>query len=153
MKKFCTLLLLLALVACRKAPDYAEEDDAAIQAYLLRLGLTTYEKDEETGIYWLFFRHTNSIMPQPDSEVEVSYQARTLADENVFTTDTNTVRIRLPEAMVGWRLGMVRVPVGSRLLLFVPSRFAYGSEGLAGYVAPNTPLVFHIDLIDIHPFF
>ncbi len=147
------LLLLLLFSACKKLPDYASEDEAAILAYLAAHNINNYQKDEDTGIYYYFQIFTNSLKPREASEVEVKYTAYNLDDIILYSHDTTALRIHLPRAMVGWRLGLLNFAVGSRGVLIVPSRFAYGSEGLDGVVPPNTVLLFDIELVDIHPFF
>jgi FKBP-type peptidyl-prolyl cis-trans isomerase FkpA len=153
--KFMFLLLLFGLfsASCRKLPDYADEDEAAIQAYLQAENIINYERDENTGIYWYFSTYPNSILPTTDSQIEVRYTGYFLDGTMFYTTDTNSIRIDLPQAMVGWRLGLIHFPVGSRGRLIVPSRFAYGADGFGDIVPANKILLFDIELLDIHPFF
>lgn len=153
--KFIFLLFscVFFAAACSKLPDYAEEDEASIQAYLQAENIQNYEKDESTGIYWYFTVYPNSIFPTTDSQIEVRYTGYFLDGSTFYTTDTSSIRLRLPEAMVGWRLGLIHFPVGSRGRLIVPSRYAYGAEGFGDIVPPNKILLFDIELLDIHPFF
>jgi FKBP-type peptidyl-prolyl cis-trans isomerase len=134
-------------------PNYATEDEAAILAYLAANNINNYQRDEDTGIFYYFQIFTSSLKPRPTSEVEVKYRASNLDGDVLYSHDTTALRINLPKAMVGWRLGLLKFAVGSRGTLIVPSRFAYGNKGLDGIVPPNTVLLFDIELIDIHPFF
>jgi FKBP-type peptidyl-prolyl cis-trans isomerase len=44
------------------------------------------------------------------------------------------------------------MPVGSKFKFFVPSKLAYGMQGIpqAG-IGPNEPLIFEVELISIEP--
>ena len=51
--------------------------------------------------------------------------------------------------MKGWSEALQLMPVGSRWQLFVPPELAYGSRGSGGRIAPNTTLVFDVELTGI----
>jgi len=41
------------------------------------------------------------------------------------------------------------MPVGSKYKLYIPSALAYGAEGSQGGIAPNSLLIFEVDLLGI----
>ena len=52
--------------------------------------------------------------------------------------------------MKGWSEALQRMPVGSKWQLFIPPDLAYGSRGAGGgRIAPNTTLVFDVELMGI----
>jgi len=65
------------------------------------------------------------------------------------------VTVPVAKAILGWREALHLMPVGSQWRLFVPSRLAYGEEGLrpkngAGpAIGPNETLVFDLELLAI----
>ncbi len=145
---------LFALAGCKKTEDYIEEDDAAIQNYLAARQITNFSKDADTGIYWYFdYLGFGRVFPTTESELEVIYTGYRLDGSTFISTSGQAVRVKLPTAIVGWRLGLVHFPVGSKGWLLVPSRLAYADEGLSPLINPNTPLVFEIELLEIHPNF
>jgi len=49
----------------------------------------------------------------------------------------------------GWTEALQLMPVGSKWQLFIPSDLAYGPRGYGNVIAPNTTLVFEIELVSI----
>lgn len=49
----------------------------------------------------------------------------------------------------GWDEGVKGMRIGTKRLLVVPSRLAYGSQGVPGAIPPNAPLIFYINLIEL----
>jgi len=43
------------------------------------------------------------------------------------------------------------MPVGSKWQLFIPSEMAYGERGAGGDIAPNSTLIFEVELLSINP--
>jgi FKBP-type peptidyl-prolyl cis-trans isomerase len=54
--------------------------------------------------------------------------------------------------IAGWDQGLVGVKIGERVRLVLGSENAYGAQGNSGAgIAPNSPLAFVIDVVDITP--
>jgi FKBP-type peptidyl-prolyl cis-trans isomerase FklB len=49
----------------------------------------------------------------------------------------------------GWTEALQLMPVGSKWQLFVPSDLAYGQRGAGGGIAPNSTLIFDVELVSI----
>ena len=49
----------------------------------------------------------------------------------------------------GWTEALQLMPVGSKWQLFVPSDLAYGQPGTRGGIAPNSTLIFEVELVSI----
>jgi peptidylprolyl isomerase len=49
----------------------------------------------------------------------------------------------------GWDQGVVRMRVGGRRRLVIPSHLAYGERGAGGVIAPNETLIFVVDLLEL----
>jgi peptidylprolyl isomerase len=49
----------------------------------------------------------------------------------------------------GWDEGIVGMQPGGRRMLVIPSALAYGEAGSGAAIAPNTPLVFIVDLLQV----
>jgi peptidylprolyl isomerase len=59
----------------------------------------------------------------------------------IFTIGKGTV-------IKGWEEGLIGMKVGGHRVLVIPSDMAYGNRQV-GVIAPNTPLVFAVELIEI----
>jgi FKBP-type peptidyl-prolyl cis-trans isomerase FklB len=77
------------------------------------------------------------VMRLDGSEIESSYKK---AEPGSFS---------LENVVPGWREGAMLMPTGSKWRLYVPSKLAYGEEGVGEIVGPNTMLVFDLELINI----
>jgi FKBP-type peptidyl-prolyl cis-trans isomerase len=53
----------------------------------------------------------------------------------------------LSNVIPGWTEGLQLMPQGSRYLFYIPSELAYGAQGRAPSIAPNTPLLFEVELL------
>jgi FKBP-type peptidyl-prolyl cis-trans isomerase FklB len=51
----------------------------------------------------------------------------------------------------GWTEALQLMPVGSKWQLFIPSEMAYGERGAGGDIAPNSTLIFEVELLSINP--
>jgi FKBP-type peptidyl-prolyl cis-trans isomerase len=51
----------------------------------------------------------------------------------------------------GWTEGIQLMSVGSKYKLYIPSALGYGANGAGDKIAPNSTLIFEVDLIDIEP--
>lgn len=53
------------------------------------------------------------------------------------------------EVIQGWDLGVVGMRVGGKRRLTIPSHLGYGERGAGAAIAPNSVLVFEIDLLEV----
>lgn len=53
------------------------------------------------------------------------------------------------EVIQGWDLGVQGMRVGGTRVMWIPSELAYGEAGHPAGIAPNTPLLFQVELLDV----
>ncbi|XP_068201867.1 peptidyl-prolyl cis-trans isomerase FKBP10-like [Palaemon carinicauda] len=58
-------------------------------------------------------------------------------------------RLGAGQVIEGWEKGLVRMCVGERRRLTIPSQLAYGDKGAGGVIPPGATLVFEVELIMI----
>jgi FKBP-type peptidyl-prolyl cis-trans isomerase FkpA len=83
--------------------------------------------------------------------VTVNYEGR-LMDGTVF--DSSYARgepatLLLAEVIPGWTEGVQLMPVGSKFRFYLPSDLAYGPQGAGDQIAPNSVLIFDVELLSI----
>ena len=89
----------------------------------------------------------SGVKPDAQGWVKVNYVGR-LPDGTVFDHSTQAQWFRLDSVIAGWRSALVQMPVGAKWRLAIPSDQAYGADGAGDLIAPYTPLVFEIELLD-----
>jgi FKBP-type peptidyl-prolyl cis-trans isomerase len=49
----------------------------------------------------------------------------------------------------GWTEGVQLIKEGGKIQLTIPSNLAYGSQGAGGVIAPDSTLVFDVELLKV----
>jgi FKBP-type peptidyl-prolyl cis-trans isomerase len=168
-----------ALSGCGKT-DFAQEqedrqnefkvkDDALIQAYLTRKGITAGDGVNQyvrlndaanDGLYLVRLSETSDTTKvRNGKQAEVKYVGRFLRETNENTIFDNSADNRTPcgcipvtvgagRVIKGWDQGLVKMKKGDRKLLLVPSYLAYGQVG-SGTIPGDEPLVFDMEVLDV----
>jgi FKBP-type peptidyl-prolyl cis-trans isomerase FkpA len=162
------MLLCGCLLACKKstlvtdpAQIYAQAltDDAIIQQYITKNGLTGKVTQDSTGpgrtptgVYYIIDTlGTGSYIFTPSTLVTIGYQASVLGSSTIFaSTNTYHPGFILGQVIKGWQYGIPHIKKGGTITLFVPSRYAYGPYPQDEYNLPaNSVINFKIKLYDI----
>lgn len=148
MTRALTVLLIsfvfLAL-ACQDETCAEERGLIPMQEYLDNNNLTpTF--DSTANFWYTIVRPGSSARPTIDSDVTVSYEGR--ETNNVVFDATRDTTVRLPLSLVipGWQLGIPLIGRGGEIILYLPSRLAYGPRGAGEAICPNSDLIFNITL-------
>lgn len=133
------------------------EERTQIRSYLQDQGITEYTEDSAAGYFYYLqtLQDTTKDWPDMSEAVEVSFRTTLLDGTEVYSTYTNgeTDTIQMSEAVAGWQLAFQNFYVGDQVVLILPSRLAYGKKGVDRFIPENSPLIFEIDLVQIHPHF
>jgi len=102
------------------------------------------------GVQYEIIREGEGDKPEDNSLVRVHYSG-TLTDGAVFDESYEEDGAYIPMDMVipGWSEGVKEMRVGSIYRFYIPSRLAYGSDGIQGYVPPYSTLIFLVELLEI----
>lgn len=60
-------------------------------------------------------------------------------------TDYSTEAQLIP----GFREGLLKMKVGDKATIFIPSHLAYGKRGIPGVIPPDSELIFNLEIVDI----
>jgi FKBP-type peptidyl-prolyl cis-trans isomerase FkpA len=155
MKKYLLILsvLVLGFASCSKdstppAPPYdaaaqLKIDDAAIKAYLTTHPEITATKDT-TGLYYQVLAAGTGEQITNASTVTVSYKGTDLKNMQFDAADNYTTAIAASSNVIaGWKIGLPKIKNGGKILLIIPSGYAYGPYA-NGPIPANSVLVFTI---------
>jgi FKBP-type peptidyl-prolyl cis-trans isomerase FklB len=101
------------------------------------------------GLQYLVLTKGTGATPTAADTVTVNYRG-TLLDGTEF--DSSYKRGQPAEFPVtgvirGWTEALLKMPVGSKWKLFIPSELAYGEQGNRN-IAPNSTLIFEVELLN-----
>lgn len=159
MRYLLLLCTCFVIMSCQKEAIQHDNDIQLIKDYLAANSINAIEDKKSNLFYSVYLESGDSVAPIRDSGVllEVKYKAYLLDGTIVYDTNNSSTKIPLDKSLYGWQLGMPNMAINDKMLLFLPSRLAYGEEGHReeGYdsVPPNSVLVFDIELIEIFPHF
>ena len=106
-----------------------------------------HARELSDGIIVTELKPGTGAKPGAQDSVYVNYVGR-LPDGTVFDQSTRPQWFRLDSVIAGWRSALVQMPVGAKWRLVIASRQAYGATGAGDLIAPYTPLVFEVELLD-----
>ncbi|MBC8986020.1 FKBP-type peptidyl-prolyl cis-trans isomerase [Pedobacter sp. N36a] len=126
-----SFLLCGLFAACEKTPPYDPEkqlelDAITIQKYRdsTRANLTV----DPSGLnYEILGAGTGTVFPKLQDSLVVYFDARVLKSALTFRTvpETDSVTVKLADAMQGWQIGLPKITKGGRIRLIIPSALAY----------------------------
>ena len=145
----------LGTVLQEREKEAAEANMAAGKKFLeenaKRDGVTTtesglqYEVMEKGG-------DTKYVEPkegEPEKQFMVNYKG-TLIDGKEFDASPEGSPVPMTlQVIPGFKEAITTMPVGAKWKLFIPSELAYGAERRSAEIAPNTALVFELELVEI----
>jgi FKBP-type peptidyl-prolyl cis-trans isomerase len=141
-------------MSCQKEALQHDSDIELIKEYLATNSINAIEDTESNLFYHIDSGCCDSIAPIRDNGiiVEVKYKAYLLDGTVVYDTGNSSVKVELDESLFGWQLAMPKMSINDKMVLFLPSRLAYGTEGHDN-IPPNSVLIFDIELIEVFPHF
>jgi FKBP-type peptidyl-prolyl cis-trans isomerase len=89
--------------------------------------------------------------PAATDKVKVHYTGKTL-DGKVFDSSVERgepATFGLNQVIAGWTEGLQLMPVGSKVMLYIPSELAYGERGAGAMIKPGATLIFEVELLEI----
>ena len=154
MRHLFLVCIFLVVISCQKEAIQHDNDIELIKEYLATNAINAIEDKESNLFYSIDSRGSDSISPIRDNAiiVEVKYKAYLLDGTLVYDTGNSSTKVALDESIYGWQLALPKMNVDDKILLFLPSRLAYGAEGNDN-IPPNSVLVFDLELIEVFPHF
>lgn len=154
MRHLFLVCIFLVVMSCQKEAIQHDNDIELIKEYLATNAINAIEDKESNLFYSIDSRGSDSVSPIRDNAiiVEVKYKAYLLDGTLVYDTGNSSTKVALDESIYGWQLALPKMNVHDKILLFLPSRLAYGEEGNDN-IPPNSVLIFDLELIEVFPHF
>ena len=105
----------------------------------------------ESGLQYEVITMGNGAKPKAIDRVKVHYHG-TLSNGEVFDSSVERGEpavFNLGGVIKGWTEILQMMPVGSKWIVTIPSKLAYGERGAGQMIGPNEPLIFEIELLGI----
>lgn len=112
-----------------------------------------------SGLKYVQVRPGNGAKPKDGQKLKVFYRG-TLEDGTIFDSNMDYQAFKFTlgsrEVIPGWEEGFKLMSQGEKGYLFVPSKLAYGNEGVRSpkdpsmyIIPPNANLIFEVELVDV----
>ncbi len=106
-----------------------------------------------SGLQYTILTKGEGKIPTQDDVVTCHYRG-TLLDGTVFDSSAQTGKpamFNVGGVIPGWQEALKLMPVGSKWQVFIPAQLAYGQRGAGRDIAPNSTLIFELELLDVQP--
>ncbi len=105
----------------------------------------------DNGLQYQVLQEGTGEKPKKEDTVKVHYEGR-LIDGAIFDSSYKRgepATFPLTGVIKGWTEILQLMPVGSKWTVVIPSELAYGEQGAGQMIAPNSTLLFDIELLGI----
>ncbi len=110
-------------------------------------------KTTASGLQYKVIKEGTGTQPKETDTVTVNYRG-TLINGTEFDSSYKRgqpATFPLNGVIRGWTEGLQLMKAGSKYQLFVPPGLAYGERMVSPDIAPNSTLIFEVELLDIKP--
>ena len=169
--KFILLAVCLIFIAKVHAKNDAAKTQEMEQQEMEKIAMKNLEEEQKflaenktkegvietpSGLQYKFISEGNGPVATAMDTVEVNYIG-TLLDGTKFDSSydkgkTFMARMSSTGLIKGWAEGLQLVPEGSKIILYIPSKLAYGNRARGPVIQANSTLVFEIDVIKVRKF-
>ena len=104
-----------------------------------------------SGLQYKVITEGKGKSPKATDTVLVHYRGTTIDGTEFDSSYKRNEPISFPlnGVIPGWTEGVQLMKEGGKIELFIPSNLAYGSRGAGGVIAPDSTLIFDIELLKV----
>jgi FKBP-type peptidyl-prolyl cis-trans isomerase FklB len=103
----------------------------------------------QNGLQYKVLKPGKGLRPKANDVVRVNYKASFINGEEFENNGEKPFTTPVNQVIPGWQEALQLMEVGSKWQLFIPPDLAYGEQGSAPAIGPNTALVFELELLEI----
>ena len=104
-----------------------------------------------SGLQYEVLKEGTGPIPKASDRVQVLYRGTTIAGVAFDSSGAEPVTFGITEVVPGWTEALQKMKVGSKWRLFVPPALGYGAQRAGENIAPNSVLIFEMELVGILP--
>jgi len=121
------------------------------QAFLKQNATQPGVKTTPSGLQYKVITEGTGKSPAATDTVLVHYRGTTIDGVEFDSSYKRNEPISFPlnGVIPGWTEGVQLMKEGGKIQLFIPSNLAYGSRGAGGVIAPDSTLIFDIELLKV----
>ena len=149
LRRSATLLAALLLTAdgLAQAPSPTERGEK----FLMENKAKEDVKTLPSGLQYKVIKEGTGKTPKLTDTVVTHYRG-TLLDGTEFDSSykrNEPAEFPVNRVIKGWTEALQLMKEGSKWMLYVPSKLAYGERGAGGAIGPNEALIFEVELIKV----
>jgi FKBP-type peptidyl-prolyl cis-trans isomerase len=133
--------LIVPALTLSFAPAFAAKSKKATA----KAPVLTCNIEAADGLSYTVIKAGKGDKPSSDAKVKVNYTGRLRSDGSQFDAGQGS-EFKVQGVVPGFGQGLQLMQPGGKYRLCIPAKLAYGEEG-AGSIAPNSDLVFEVDLL------
>lgn len=96
----------------------------------------------ESGLCYQIIHKGNSTKPNSNSDISAEYTGKLITGK---AFESSTYNSNLSRAIPAWREAIPQITRGGRIIIYAPSKLAYGDDG-SGAIPPYSTLIFDLTL-------
>jgi len=134
-----------------KAAAAADTNKKAGESFLAKNKKEKGVQTTATGLQYKVLKAGEGKAPQKSDNVRVHYHG-TLPDGTVFDSSKERgepVEFPVTGVIKGWTEALLKMKVGDKWMLYIPSDLCYGPQRKSPEIGPNQVLVFEVELLGI----
>lgn len=105
----------------------------------------------DSGLQYQVIKAGNGASPTRTSSVTVHYEGK-LVNGKIFDSSLQRGKpatFEVARVIPGWTEALMRMKVGDKWNLVIPSKLAYGEQGSPPVIGPNETLIFQVELLNV----
>ncbi len=105
----------------------------------------------ESGLHYQVLKEGQGEKAKPTDKVKVEYVGSLIDGTEFDSTKAHgePAQFQVDQVIKGWAEALQLMNVGTKLHLVIPAELAYGENGAAPKIQPNSVLVFDVELLSI----